>query len=76
MLAAELWDYGALHGIAARVAAAAGAAPLVYPRIHLTALRGWREEAAELFAGVGPHMTLSVQWATAVLNNTWPTARQ
>ncbi|MFI6740188.1 AAA family ATPase [Nonomuraea sp. NPDC050451] len=112
MLAAELWDYGALHGIAARVAAAGresgsfhmlpiglamlatatvhagdfgaamemiseeeaiaaatGAAPLVYPRIHLTALRGRREEAAELFAGVGRHMTLSVQWATAVLNN-------
>ncbi|GAA3180737.1 LuxR family transcriptional regulator [Nonomuraea roseoviolacea subsp. carminata] len=112
MLAVELWDFDALHGIATRVAAAGrrsgsfhmlpiglamlatatvytgdlgaameliseeeaiaaatGAAPLVYPRIHLTALRGRREEAAELFATVGPHMTLSAQWATAVLNN-------
>ncbi|WP_214411302.1 ATP-binding protein [Sphaerisporangium fuscum] len=51
------------------IAAATGAAPLIYPRIHLTALRGRGEEAAELFAGVGPHMTLSMQWATAVLNN-------
>ncbi|MFE5459113.1 AAA family ATPase [Nocardia sp. NPDC056564] len=51
------------------IAEATGAAPLVYPRIHLAALRGRRAEAAELFAGVGPHMSLSVQYATAVLHN-------
>ncbi|WP_433654389.1 AAA family ATPase [Nocardia sp. CA-128927] len=51
------------------IAEATGAAPLVYPRIHLAGLRGRRAEAEELFAGVGPHMTLSVQYATAVLNN-------
>ncbi|MEW9552381.1 AAA family ATPase [Nonomuraea sp. NPDC050783] len=115
MLAVELWDHGALHGIPARVvaagresgsfhllpiglamlatatvhagdfgaatemiseeeaiAAATGAAPLVYPRIHLAAMRGRREEAAELFDGVlaaSQRMSLSVQWATSVLNN-------
>ncbi|WP_433256100.1 AAA family ATPase [Streptosporangium sp. CA-135522] len=51
------------------IAEATGAAPLVYPRIHLAALRGRRKEALELFASVGPYMSLSVQWATAVLNN-------
>ncbi|MFJ7158869.1 AAA family ATPase [Streptomyces sp. NPDC101118] len=51
------------------IADATGAAPLVYPRLHLAALRGQREEARKLFATVGPRMSLSVQWATAVLNN-------
>ncbi|MFI7000116.1 AAA family ATPase [Nocardia sp. NPDC050175] len=51
------------------IAEATGAAPLVYPRIHLAGFRGRRAEAEELFAGVGPHMTLSVQYATAVLHN-------
>ncbi|WP_328929809.1 AAA family ATPase [Streptomyces sp. NBC_00190] len=51
------------------IADATGAAPLVYPRLHLAALRGRREEAAELFASVDHRMTLSVQWATAVLGN-------
>ncbi|MGW0807779.1 AAA family ATPase [Nonomuraea sp. NPDC002799] len=115
MLAVELWNHDALHGIPARVvaagresgsfhmlpiglamlatasvhagdfgaaaeliseeeaiAAATGAAPLVYPRIHLAAMRGRRKEAAELFAGVlaaSQRMSLSVQWATSVLNN-------
>ncbi|RJL22937.1 AAA family ATPase [Bailinhaonella thermotolerans] len=115
MLAVELWDHDALHGIAARIVAAGresgsfhmlpiglamlataavhagdlgaaaemiseeeaiaeatGAAPLVYPRIHLAAMRGRREEAAELFENVlaaGGRMSLSVQWATAVLGN-------
>jgi DNA-binding CsgD family transcriptional regulator len=115
MLAVELWDHDALHGIAARIVAAGresgsfhmlpvglamlaaasvhagdfgaatemiseeeaiaeatGAAPLVYPRIHLAAMRGRREEAVELFESVlaaSQRMSLSVQWATAVLNN-------
>ncbi|MFF4197954.1 AAA family ATPase [Nonomuraea sp. NPDC001831] len=54
------------------IAAATGAAPLVYPRIHLAAMRGRREEAAELFDSVlaaSQRMSLSVQWATSVLNN-------
>jgi DNA-binding CsgD family transcriptional regulator len=49
------------------IAEATGAAPLVYPRLHLAALLG--RPAEELFAGVGPHMTLSVQYAKAVLGN-------
>ncbi|RCG17770.1 helix-turn-helix transcriptional regulator [Sphaerisporangium album] len=112
MLAAELWAYDAMRGIAEHVttagresgsfhmlpiglamqasavahagefgaamemiseeeaiAEATGAAPLVYPRIHLAALRGRRAEAFELFAKVDPRMTLSVQWAAAVLHN-------
>ncbi|MGI5450695.1 AAA family ATPase [Streptomyces sp. CA-243310] len=51
------------------IADATGAAPLVYPRLHLAALRGRREEALELFASVEHRMSLSVQWATAVLGN-------
>lgn len=51
------------------IADATGAAPLVYPRLHLAALRGRRAEALELFASVGHRMSLSVQWATAVLHN-------
>lgn len=65
-------DFGAAMEMIAEeeaIAEATGAAPLVYPRIHLAALRGRRAEAFELFAGTGPRMTLSVQWATAVLNN-------
>ncbi|NUW39590.1 AAA family ATPase [Nonomuraea rhodomycinica] len=115
MLAVELWDHDALHGVPARVvaagresgsfhllpiglamlatasvhagdfgaatemiseeeaiAAATGAAPLVYPRLHLAAMRGRREEAVKLFDSVlaaSQRMSLSVQWATSVLNN-------
>ncbi|WP_435060263.1 ATP-binding protein [Streptomyces sp. bgisy060] len=112
MLAAELWNFTSLCGIAARavtagreagsfhilpiglamqatatahrgdfgasaesiseeeaIADATGAAPLVYPRLHLAALRGRRREAVELFTSVDRRMSLSVQWATAVLNN-------
>ncbi|MFG3283379.1 ATP-binding protein [Streptomyces sp. NPDC048111] len=112
MLAAELWNFDAMYGIAARaveagrqfgsfhalpiglamratvaahrgdfgtameliseeeaIADATGAAPLVYPRLHLAALRGRRQEAAELFSSVDQRMSLSAQWATAVLNN-------
>ncbi|MEU2110919.1 AAA family ATPase [Streptomyces sp. NPDC019507] len=59
------------------IADATGAAPLVYPRLHLAAMRGRREDAVELFASVDHRMTLSVQWATAVLSNglaDYPTA--
>lgn len=112
LLAAEFWNFDAMHGIAARAAAAGrrsgsfhalpaglamqatttahtgdlgaateliseeeaiadatGAAPLVYPRLHLAALRGRRPEALDLFASVDERMSLSVQWATAVLCN-------
>lgn len=112
MVATELWNFDAMHGIAARavaagresgsfhtlpiglamqaaatvhtgdfgaateliseeeaIADATGAAPLVYPRLHLAALRGRRKEAVELFASVNHRMSLSVQWATAVLSN-------
>ncbi|MET8452630.1 AAA family ATPase [Streptomyces sp. NPDC005209] len=112
MLATELWNIDAMHGIATRavaagresgsfhalpiglamqaavtahtgdfgaameliseeeaIADATGAAPLVYPRLHLAALRGRRKEAAELFASVDHRMSLSAQWATAVLSN-------
>ncbi|WP_194833164.1 AAA family ATPase [Nocardia sp. XZ_19_369] len=65
-------DFGAATAMISEeeaIAEATGAAPLVYPRIHLAALRGRRAEAEKLFAGVGPHMSLSVQYATAVLNN-------
>ncbi|MFI9509590.1 AAA family ATPase [Nocardia sp. NPDC052566] len=65
-------DFGAAQAMIAEVEAiteATAAVPLVYPRIHLAALRGRRAEAEELFAAVGPHLTLSVQHATAVLNN-------
>ncbi|MFD9948341.1 ATP-binding protein [Nonomuraea sp. NPDC059023] len=51
------------------IASATGAAPLVYPRLHLAALRGRREEAMALFADVPPRMSLSAQWAAAVLHN-------
>ncbi|WP_162794950.1 helix-turn-helix transcriptional regulator, partial [Nonomuraea lactucae] len=54
------------------IADATGASPLVYPRLHLAALRGRRQEAVELFESVlaaSQRMSLSVHWATAVLNN-------
>jgi len=54
------------------IAEATGAAPLVYPRLHLAALRGCRQEATELFGAVlaaSQRMSLSVRWAEAVLNN-------
>ncbi|MGW3039818.1 ATP-binding protein [Kitasatospora sp. NPDC001159] len=112
MVATELWNIEAMHGIATRavaagresgsfhalpiglamratvtahtgdfgaameliseeeaIADATGAAPLVYPRLHLVALRGRRKEAVELFASVDHRMSLSVHWATAVLSN-------
>ncbi|WP_068007772.1 AAA family ATPase [Nocardia pseudobrasiliensis] len=73
-------DFGAAQAMISEeeaIAAATGAAPLVYPRIHLAALRGRRAEAEELFATAGPHLTLSVHYATAVLHNglaDYPTA--
>ncbi|GAA4233626.1 LuxR family transcriptional regulator [Actinomadura meridiana] len=54
------------------VADVTGAAPLVYPRVHLAALRGRRDEATQLFAEVlaaDQRMTLSVHWANAVVHN-------
>ncbi|MER7760663.1 AAA family ATPase [Streptomyces sp. NPDC097619] len=51
------------------IADGTGAAPLVYPRLHLAALRGRRREALELFGSVDRRMSLSVQWASAVLGN-------
>ncbi|MDI2125047.1 helix-turn-helix transcriptional regulator [Yinghuangia seranimata] len=50
------------------IAGATGAAPLVYPRLHLAAMRGRREEVAEL-ASVDHKMSLSEQWAAAVVGN-------
>ncbi|QEV64476.1 hypothetical protein CP982_05255 [Streptomyces spectabilis] len=65
-------DFGAAMELISEeeaIADATGAAPLVYPRLHLAALRGRREEALTLFASVDHRMSLSVQWATAVLSN-------
>jgi DNA-binding CsgD family transcriptional regulator len=65
-------DFGAAMELISEeeaIADATGAAPLVYPRLHLAAMRGRRKEAVELFASVDHRMSLSVQWATAVLNN-------
>ncbi|MEU2718215.1 AAA family ATPase [Streptomyces sp. NPDC007205] len=65
-------DFGAAMELISEeeaIADATGAAPLVYPRLHLAALRGQRKDAAELFASVDHRMSLSVQWATAVLSN-------
>jgi DNA-binding NarL/FixJ family response regulator len=69
---AHAGDFGAAKEMVSEeeaIAEATGAAPLVYPRLHLAALHGRRGEAEELFARVGPHMSLSVRYATAVLNN-------
>jgi len=65
-------DFGAAMELISEeeaIAEATRAAPLVYPRLHLAAMRGRRKEAAELFASVDHRMSLSVWWATAVLNN-------
>ncbi|MFJ6728190.1 ATP-binding protein [Streptomyces sp. NPDC091281] len=65
-------DFGAAMELISEeeaIADATGAAPLIYPRLHLAALRGRREEAVALFASVDQRMTLSTPWATAVLNN-------
>ncbi|WP_206061200.1 helix-turn-helix transcriptional regulator [Nonomuraea basaltis] len=53
------------------IADVTGAAPLIYPRLHLVALRGRRKEATELIeaATTANPMTLSAHWATAVLSN-------
>ncbi|MFE9296133.1 helix-turn-helix transcriptional regulator [Streptomyces niveus] len=59
------------------IADAIGAPRVNYPRLHLAAMRGRREEAAELFAKVAattsPHSDgqplVDLDWATAVLNN-------
>ncbi|MCF3130475.1 ATP-binding protein [Streptomyces olivochromogenes] len=69
---AHTGDFGAAMELISEeeaIADATGAAPLVYPRLHLAALRGRRKEAAELFASVDHRMSLSAQWATAVLGN-------
>ncbi|MFC9125719.1 AAA family ATPase [Streptomyces sp. NPDC057099] len=65
-------DFGAATELISEeeaIADATGAAPLVYPRLHLAALRGRRKEAVDLFASVDHRMSLSVAWATAVLGN-------
>ena len=59
------------------IADAIGAPPVLYPRLHLAAVRGRREEALPLFAeataiatqrGAG-QMIANVHWAAAVLHN-------
>ncbi|OOC05620.1 helix-turn-helix transcriptional regulator [Amycolatopsis azurea] len=55
------------------IADALGVPSLLYPRLHLTASRGRREEGLALFekatsSGIG-QMTANVHWAAAVLNN-------
>ncbi|MGI5282189.1 ATP-binding protein [Nonomuraea polychroma] len=68
-------DFGAATEMISEGAAiveATGASPLVYPSIHLAAMRGRKQEATELFDRVlaaSQLMTISVHWATAVLNN-------
>ncbi|QKV90538.1 AAA family ATPase [Streptomyces sp. NA02950] len=65
-------DFGAAMELISEeeaIADATGAAPLVYPRLHLAAMRGRRDDAVELFASVDHRMSLSVQWAAAVLSN-------
>ncbi|NEW70006.1 ATP-binding protein [Streptomyces rhizosphaericus] len=65
-------DFGAAMELISEqeaIADATGAAPLVYPRLHLAAMRGRREDAVELFASVDDRMSLSARWATAVLCN-------
>ncbi|MFL1428819.1 MULTISPECIES: helix-turn-helix transcriptional regulator [unclassified Nocardiopsis] len=55
------------------IADALGDVPQLYPRVHLAAMRGRREEALELFADVRSRgtgqLTDNVHWATAVLHN-------
>ncbi|MEU8523579.1 AAA family ATPase [Streptomyces sp. NBC_01216] len=70
--AAHKGDFGAAMELISEeeaIADATGAAPLVYPRLHLAAIRGRRTDAVELFVSVDHRMSLSVQWATAVLSN-------
>ncbi|MDI9889159.1 AAA family ATPase [Streptomyces sp. HNM0645] len=70
--AAHTGDFGAAMELISEeeaIADATGVAPLVYPRLHLAAMRGRRKEAVALFASVDHRMSLSVQWATAVLSN-------
>jgi hypothetical protein len=69
-------DFGrAMAGIAEEeaIADALGDVPQLYPRVHLAAMRGRREEALALFADVRSRgtgqLTDNVHWATAVLNN-------
>jgi DNA-binding CsgD family transcriptional regulator len=65
-------DFGAAMELISEeeaIADATGAAPLVYPRLHLAALRGRRREAGGLFASVDDRLSLSARWATAVLSN-------
>ncbi|WP_262698039.1 MULTISPECIES: ATP-binding protein [Streptomyces] len=65
-------DFGAAMELISEqeaIADATGAAPLVYPRLHLAAMRGRRDDAVELFSSVDHGMSLSMQWATAVLGN-------
>ncbi|MEU3767217.1 AAA family ATPase [Amycolatopsis keratiniphila] len=55
------------------IADAVGDAPQLYPRVHLAAMRGRREEVLDLFAqattrGNG-QLTANAHWATAVLYN-------
>ncbi|GAA3845561.1 LuxR family transcriptional regulator [Saccharothrix violaceirubra] len=69
---AHAGDFGAAQEMISEeeaLASATGAAPLVYPRLHLAALRGRRGEAEELFSRVGPQLSLSVRYASAVLFN-------
>ncbi|WP_026422658.1 ATP-binding protein [Actinokineospora inagensis] len=79
-VAAHTGDFGAAKEMIseeAAIAEATGAAPLVYPRVHLVALQGRRAAAEDLFAQVGRDMALSVQFGRAVLNNglaDYPTA--
>ncbi|GIJ46094.1 LuxR family transcriptional regulator [Virgisporangium aliadipatigenens] len=58
------------------IADAAGAAPLVYPRLQLAALRGRRAEARSLFEAAGRAVTAdgagqvtNLDWTTAMLHN-------
>lgn len=59
------------------IADAIGGPPVSYPRLHLAAMRGRRQEAAELFEGVAATTSpnsagqplVDLHWATAVLNN-------
>ncbi|MFF5205270.1 ATP-binding protein [Streptosporangium sp. NPDC000396] len=72
---AHAGDFGAAMELISEgeaIAEVTGASPLVYSRLHLAALRGRRQEATELFTAVlaaSQRMSLSVHWATAVLNN-------
>lgn len=70
--AVHMGDFGAAMELISEeeaIADATGAAPLVYPRLHLAAMRGRRGSAVELFASVDHRMSLSARWATAVLSN-------